>query len=228
MLELTEKRIISLLWILKNKNKAWSINELNKGASQMLDVKNNNSDSVTNLTYKPTHSFVKELEKNGFVSKDPKTNEYHVSRATDLIKLISLARSFQSLKTINFYSRLEFSKKLDLIKDAKLSYSFTLFAGSEFYRQYVKTEQVHVYIKESEESQWTNYLASKNCLKAEKRDANIFLIPTNNEAMFKQAQKIKKFSVAPIPILLSDLLSFGSLGEEQGNFLMDQWISNKL
>ena len=214
MLELTEKRLASLLWMLKNKGTKWSVLELNKGSH--------------GLSYRPTFSFVKELEEKGFVRKDSKTAEYGVTRVVDLVRFVSLARPVESLKTLNFHSPLDFSKTLKMIQESKLSYSFTVFAGSELYRQYVKTDQVHVYIRKGEEEKWGKYLLSKNCLKAQKSQANLFLIPTEQEAFFKDAAKVKGYSIAPTPILLSDLLSFGGLAEEQANFLMEEWLNNRL
>jgi len=109
-----------------------------------------------------------------------------------------------------------------------LPHAFTVFAGSELYRQYVKTDQVHVYVREGEEEKWGKYLLFKKCLKAQKSQANLFLIPTSQEAFFKASEKVKGFSVAPAPMLLSDLLSFGGLAEEQASFLMEEWLNNKL
>jgi hypothetical protein len=235
MLELTEKRIVSLLWILKNKGKKWSISELRRGAAKMLGkddavYKKNTRFPIMNLalTYGPTFTFVKELEKSCLITKDTKTAEYGVARASDIVKMISLARPFASLKTLNYHSPFEFSKILKMIQESKLSHSFTVFAGSELYRQYVKTDQVHVYIRKGEEEKWSKYLLSKNCLKAQKSQANLFLIPTEQEAFFKDAAKVKSYSVAPMPILLSDLLSFGGLAEEQANFLMEEWLNSRV
>jgi len=235
MLELTEKRIVSLLWILKNKGKKWSISELRRGAAKMLGkddavYKKNTRFPIMDLalTYGPTFTFVKELEKSGLITKDTKTAEYGVARASDIVKMISLAKPFASLKTLNYHSPLEFSKTLKMVQESKLPHSFTVFAGSELYRQYVKTDQVHVYIRKGEEEKWGKYLLSKNCLKAQKSQANLFLIPTEQEAFFKDATKVKGYSVAPMPILLSDLFSFGGLAEEQANFLMEEWLNNKV
>ncbi|MFH0969950.1 MAG: hypothetical protein V1776_00605 [Candidatus Diapherotrites archaeon] len=235
MLELTEKRIVSLLWILKNKGKKWSISELRRGAAKMLGkddavYKKNTQFPIMDLalTYGPTFTFVKELEKSGLITKDTKTAEYGVARASDIVKMISLVRPFASLKKLNYHSPLEFSKTLKMVQGLKLSHSFTVFAGSELYRQYIKTDQVHIYIRKEEEEKWSKYLLSKNCLKAQKSQANLFLIPTEQEAFFKDATKVKGYSVAPMPILLSDLLSFGGLAEEQANFLMEEWLNNRV
>ena len=235
MVELTEKRLVSLLWILKNKGKKWSISELRRGAAVMLGkddavYKKNTRFPIMDsaLTYGPTFTFVKELEKSGLIAKDTRTAEYGVARAGDIVKLISLVRPFLSLKTINFHSPLDFSGTLKMIHASKLAYTFTVFSGSELYRQYVNTDQVHAYIKEGEAEKWGKYLLSKKCLKAQKSQANLFLIPTEQEAFFKDEAKIKSFSVAPMPILLSDLLSFGGLAEEQANFLMEEWLNNRV
>jgi len=239
MAGLTEKRLVSLLWILKNREKKWSIFELTKGAAGMLGQKDwrvYKKDSKgariqytdATLTYSPTHSFVKELEEKGFLHKDEKTSEYRVSKAVDLIRLVSLARPFNSLKTEYYYSPLGFFNTIKMIDSSKLPYALTLFSGSELYRQYVKTDQVHVYVREGEEEKWGKYLLFKKCLKAQKSQANLFLIPTSQGAFFTASEKVKGFSVAPAPMLLSDLLSFGGLAEEQASFLMEEWLNNRL
>ncbi len=238
MMELTDKRLVSILWMLRNKNKKWSILELRKGTSKMMEK----DDAVYSrkkpfpilnlaLTYGPTFRFIKELEKGGYVYKDEKTQEYGVSKATDLAKFVSLHRPIMSLEAKPYFTPISFEKKLELIKNSKLAHAFTLFSGSELYRPYVKTEQVHAYIKETEINEWEKYLLSNECRKVmgdERSQANIFLIPTNQEVFFSQAEKVKGFSVAPLPILLSDLLSAGGLAEEQAKFLMEEWLEDRL
>lgn len=237
-MELTEKRLVSLLWILRNKEKKWSIFELTKGAAGMLGQqdwhiykKGTRGTRVPivdlALSYSPTHSFVKELEKKGFLYKDAKTGEYGVAKAADLVRLISLARPFNSLRAECYYSPLGFSDTIRMVGSSKLPYALTLFAGSELYRQHVKTEQVHAYISQGDRKEWEKCLLSKKCLKAERKDSNLVLICAES-AIPKQASKIKGFCVAPAPILLSDLLSFGGLAEEQGVFLLDRWLSGEL
>jgi len=235
MLELTEKRLVSLLWMLKNKAKKWSIFELRKGAAAISgkdDAVYSKSYRIPtmniSLTYGPTFTFIKELEDNQYVSKDPKTSEYGVSKATDLVRLIALQRPVAGQKQIQYYLPAGFGKKLALMRDSKLPYAFTVFAGSELYHSYVKTDQVHAYIKEGDEKKWEKYLLSKNCLKAQKNQANIFLIPTKQQIFFTKPRKIKGFSMPPTPVLLSDLFSFGGLAEEQANFLLEEWLNDRL
>jgi hypothetical protein len=237
-MELTEKRLVSLLWILRSKEKKWSIFELVKGASGMrgeedrrVYTKDSKGAGIkyadVALTYSPTHSFVKELEEKGFLYKDAKTGEYGVAKAADLVRIISLARPFNSLRAECYYSPLGFSDTIKMVGSSKLPYALTLFAGSELYRQHVKTEQVHAYISQGNEKEWEKCLLSKKCLKAERKDSNLVLICAES-AIPKQASKVKGFCVAPAPILLSDLLSFGGLAEEQGVFLLDRWLGGEL
>lgn len=240
MMELTEKRMVSLLWMLRNKEKKWSILELQKGTSAMLGTKDSGvyrkgtrfPISGAALAYSPTLSFVKDLEKNGFVHKDSNTREYGVSKAADLIRFMSLARPFGSLTSLSYYSATGFSATLGKIKEIagnKLPYAFTLFSGSELYRQYVKTGNVHVYIRQEQLKEWEKALLPGKFLKAEKNNANLFLIPVARQnAIFLQSAKIKGYSVAPLPILISDLLSFGGLAEEQGSFLLDKWLNKEI
>lgn len=237
MLELTEKRLMSVIWILENKNKSWSVYEMRKGTAKMLGAddmvyKKGTRVPIVNLslTYRPVLDFVKELEKSRFILKDERTSEYSVARVPDLVKLVSLARPVTSLidKAIGYKSPLDFEGTMRLVQASGLEYSFTMFAGSELYRSYVMTDQVHAYIREGDEKKWEEYLLPKKCLRAEKAHANIFLLPTKNEVLIRQARKLKGFSIAPTPILLSDLWSFGGLGEEQARFLMDAWLENRM
>ncbi|MFH1391943.1 MAG: hypothetical protein ABIH20_06540, partial [Candidatus Diapherotrites archaeon] len=95
MLELTDKRLVSVLWMLKNKGKKWSISELRRGAVNAVYKKNTRFPIMDlSLTYGPTFSFVKELEKSGFIAKDITTNEYAISKASGLVEFVSRARSF--------------------------------------------------------------------------------------------------------------------------------------
>ncbi len=114
-----------------------------------------------------------------------------------------------------------------MISFSKQPYALTLFAASELYRQYVKTEQVHLYMLKENKSSWDKYLFSKKCLKAERKNSNLILIHAE-PAILIQPTKIKGFSVVPTPVLLSDLLSFGGLAEEQGIFLLDKWLDGEL
>jgi len=238
MIELTEKRLVSLIWLLKNKSKKWSIFELRKGTAEMLGeddrvYSQENPFPILNmsLTYGPTFTFVKELERNGLVVKDTKTARYGVAKASDIIGFVSLARPFTGLEALNYHSPKDFSKTLKMVRASKLAHAFTVFAGSELYRPYVKTGQVHVYVREGEEEAWSEFLLSRKCFKVpekEKNQANLFLIPTRQEVFFRASASVKGFSVAPTPILLSDLLSFGGLAEEQANFLMEEWLNNRL
>ena len=223
---------MSIIWILENKEKSWSVYELSKGAAAMVQANDaqvqSNGALNESLSYRPTLDFVKELEKSRFILKDSKTSEYSVARVPDLVKLVSLARPVTGLKAIGYKSPLDFEGTLRLVHGSKLEYSFTMFAGSELYRSYVMTDQVHAYIRVGEEKKWEEYLLLKKCLKAEKAHANLFLLPTKNEVLIKQAKKLKGFSIAPTTILLSDLWSFGGLGEEQARFLMDAWLENRM
>ena len=65
-------------------------------------------------------------------------------------------------------------------------------------------------------------------MKAEKSEANLFLIPVKENFIFRFAKRIKGFLIAAAPILLADLMGFGGLAEEQAQFLMEEWLDNRL
>ncbi|MFH0955233.1 MAG: hypothetical protein V1777_03960 [Candidatus Micrarchaeota archaeon] len=213
-MRLSEKRWLTLVWILSNKDRSWSILDLQK--------------SSKSLGYGPIWDFVKELERSGFITKDESSNEFRVSKARDLIQLMALSRPLSTLFPRLFYSAKDFTAKLELVSRAKMDYALTVFGASELWRSYVKTELVHFYVQTKDLSKWEKYLLSNGCLKAERSDANILLHPVPLESFFSLTQTIKRLKVAPAPVVLADLISFGSLGQEQAQFLMEEWLSGRM
>lgn len=209
-MNLTDKRIGTLTWIINKKGREWSIYELEKNAKT--------------LDYSATHTFVKELERNGFVTKNSKTNQYTVSNVRPLIQSISLFKPFKAKKKIRFFVPGSMSKKLKLLKKQELDYVLTLFAGAELILPYVKTEDVHAYILERDAARWMEKLLKSKVRRAEGKDANLFLLIEAQKHVFELAQNIHNHPVAPMAVLLADLFSFGGIGEEQANEILKEWI----
>lgn len=118
--------------------------------------------------------------------------------------------------------------KMDLLKAAEMGHAFTIFAAGELLHPYVKTEDVHAYIRGGDRGEWKNYLIAKNARRAPSKEANLVLFPVNEEYYFRLAREVKNYRIAPIGVVLADLLSYGGLGEEQAKLIFDEWVGGRL
>ncbi|MEE8168073.1 MAG: hypothetical protein V3T58_04295 [Candidatus Hydrothermarchaeales archaeon] len=210
MLKLTSKRAGTLTWIIENVDKKWSIYELAKDAET--------------LDYSATHTFVKELEKAGFVIK--MRGRYRLSNAPGAVQYLSLFQPFQSRQKEDFYVLGDMKAKMKLVESSGLSYAFTLFSAGELLYPYVKTEDVHAYISTGEFDSWREYLIKEGARRAVPKEANMVLIPVGEDYYFT-GREIRNHRIAPIGIVLADLLSYGGVGREQANAIQDEWLRGR-
>ncbi len=210
MLKLTNKRVGALTWMIENKDEDWSIYELAKGAKT--------------LDYSATHAFVKELERAGFVIK--KMGRYKLSNALGAVQYLSLFQPFRSRPKENFYMQGDMSSKMEIVRKSGLSYSFTLFSAGELLYPYVKTEDVHAYIKKKEFDGWKSYLIREGARRAAPKEANMVLILVEDDYYFS-GRTIRDYRIAPIGIVLADLFSYGALGQEQASLIQNEWLRGR-
>lgn len=207
MLKLTSKRAGTLAWMIENVDKVWSIYEVAKEAGT--------------LDYSATHTFVKELEKVGFVIKIK--GRYRLSNAPSAVQYLSLFQPFQSRNKEDFFVLGDMKTKMDLVGSSGLPYAFTLFSAGELLYPYVKTEDVHVYIKRQEFDSWRKYLIKEGARRATPKEANLVLILAWKDYYFA-GREIRRYRIAPVGIVLADLLSYGGLGQEQAKMIQDEWL----
>lgn len=212
MFKLTDKRVGTLLWILENKDRKWSIYELSKNAET--------------LDYSATHTFIRELEKAGFVIKSK--GRYGLSNASALIQILSVSQPFRLKEKKCFFIMGSMKSKMDAVKDGKLEHAFTLFSASELLFPYVRTEEVHVYVRREEFEKWKKYLIKKNVRRAMEKEANLTLILVDQDCHFRLSRKIRSYTIAPIGEVLSDLYSYGGIGEEQAQLIQKEWLKGRL
>ncbi len=212
MLKLTSKRVGTLLWMMENINKKWSIYGLCKGAGT--------------LDYSATYTFVKELEKAGFITKI--RGKYSNSNARGMVSSICYSQPIKLRERENFFVSGDMKKKMDLLKAAKMNHAFTIFAAGELLHPYVKTEDVHAYVRKRDYDGWKKYLIAKNARRAVPKEANLVLFPVAEEYYFRLAKKVKNYRIASIGVVLADLLSYGGLGEEQAKLILDEWLGGRL
>ncbi|MFH1752098.1 MAG: hypothetical protein ABH821_04140 [archaeon] len=192
----------------------WSIYALQKNAKA--------------LDYSATHAFVKELEREEFVVKNVKTNEFQLTKVPDLIKQISLFKPIASRKKEYFYSGLDLTKKIKFVKLTGLKYALTVFGASELLHPYIKTNLLHLYVNEKDINKWVKKLTAKNVLKSDKASANTVLLPVTENIYFDFNETVNGFKLAPFAVLIADLLSFSGLGEEQANFILKKWLAGRI
>ncbi len=208
-MELTKKRLEVLLWILENKNRRWTIYEIEKSNT---------------LNYSPIYNLVKEMENIGFVVKI--NGKYQLANAPDLIKIISINDPFRVKPKRYYFINKTMRGKMEIVKKSKLDYSFTLFCAGELLFPYIKTEDVHVYVKKQEIEKWNDYLIEKGVKKSVEKEANLILMPVESEFYFGLSREEKSFKIAPTGLILSDLLSFGGLGEEHARIIKKKWLES--
>ena len=213
-MKMTEKRLRALLWMLKNKNRKWSIYALQKNAKAM--------------DYSATHAFVKELEKEEFIVKDARTDEFQLTKVPDLIKLISLFKPIASRRKVYLYSDLELIKKTKMIKSIGAEYALTIFGASELLHPYIKTNVLHLYVSENNLENWVKELIRRKVMKSDKINANIILLPVAEQSYFDFSETIRGYKLAPLGIAIADMFSFGSLAEEQANFILKEWLADRI
>jgi hypothetical protein len=210
MLKLTSKRVGTLAWIIENMDTTWSIYELAKGAGT--------------LDYSATHSFVKELEKAGFIVK--MKGRYRLSNMPGAVQYISLFQPFQSRHREDFFVLGDMGAKMNLVGSGGLPHAFTLFSAGELLYPYVKTEDVHAYIKVGEFDSWRKYLIEEGARRAAPKEANMALILVEDEYYFS-GREVRNYRIAPVGIVLADLLSYGGLGKEQAKMIQDELLKGR-
>jgi len=208
---LTEKRVGLLVNILENKDKKWSINAISKS----LD-----------LSYPTCYDFVYELLKLGYIKKS--NGGFSVVDTNAMIDYISKSYPFVSREKACFYATDNNLNKMDLIKNTGLMYAFTLFTGGELLHPYVHTDKIYLYVKKSELGNWEEMFIKKIIRKSTEEEANIILLPTEHEFYFKFSKMVNNSRIAPLSILISDLISTGSLGKQQGEIILDKWIKGEM
>ena len=204
MIKLTEKRQGVILWILENKNRSWSIHEL--------------CTSLGGLTYPSTYDFVNHLLEAGHLIRT-QTREFMLVNTRALISQLAFTFPFKAKKKSSFFIKLGMKDKMSLLKDIKLDYALTAFAAAELLHPYVKTEKVHAYVRTRDIETWKKLLTKKNARPAYEDEANLFLLPVEENYYFKLSRKIHGFSISPPGLVLADLISIGGLGEEHAKVI---------
>ncbi len=210
MLRLTKKRAGTLSWIIENVGKDWSIYELEKGART--------------LDYSATHAFVKELKKAGFVTI--MRGKHRLSNAVGAVQYLSLFQPFRARQYEGFYAAGDMRAKMSLIESSGLPHAFTLFSAGELLFPYVKTEDVHAYVRSGDFERWKEYLFSKGVRRAAPKEANLILMPVEEDYYFT-GREIRTYRIAPTGIVLADLISYGGLGQEQAAMIQDEWLKGR-
>lgn len=204
MIKLTEKRQGVVLWIVENKDKEWSIHE--------LCIK------FGGLTYPSTYGFVNQLLKAGYLTKT-RAGKFMLANAHALLRQLAYTFPLKAKEKKCFFVGGGIADKMGLLKSIELEHSFTAFAAGEVLHPYVKTEKVHAYIRKKDGKRWEKELAERGARPAFEEEANLFLLPVQEDYFFNLSKKIHGFTIAPTGLVLADLISIGGLGEEQAKMV---------
>jgi hypothetical protein len=209
VIKLTPKRAGIVCWILKNKDREWSIHEI--------------YNELQTPWYNSTRLFVKKLENAGYVAKMG-SGLYRVMDVNALIQQISLLFPFRAKEKIVFFSHEPRERRMKTIDKMSLDYAFTAFTAGELITPYVMMDKVYAYIRKTDIDKWKKKLLQKSVWRTEEAEGNLFLLPVEEDYVFKLSRKIERYTIAPMGLVLADMYSIGGLGEEHAMMIQKEWI----
>jgi len=198
------------VWLLENVDKEVSITQASRDA-RVLD-------------YSATYNAFKDLTAAGYLRKTV-SGRYQVANATQLVHQVALAQPFSLKKKVSFFLGSSMIEKMHKLNSVESDSVFTLFAAAELLSPYVRTSSVHAYVPQMAVDSLKTDLVKIGARRAEESEADTFLLPTNDEYLFRLSQKKNEFRIAPMAILIADLESYGGLGQEQAVRIMNEWLS---
>ena len=212
MISITIKRIALIVWLLENVDKEVSILQATRAAGV--------------LNYHAVHSAFRDLASGGYL-RVTRTKRYQVANAPDLVRQIALMLPLRLKSSVGLFLGGDMFEKMRRLSSAEPDIVFTLFAGAELLSPYVRTNTVHAYIPQKSVDSTRNILLSSGGRRAAVGEADTLLLPTEHRFIFEFARKRDSFKIAPMGLLLADLESYGGLGQEQANRIMQEWLSGR-
>lgn len=212
MIELTRKNLEIIVRILSKGGGRWSILEIQRDSA---------------LSYGAVWNLIKKLEKAGYVAKE--RGSY---KLTNREVLISQAASLNPIKTkerIEYYGggtakdRREFIRKT--ATENKKDYALTLFAATDVIQPYVKSENVHAYIRSRDREFWEKKVKESGYPPVYEAKGNLTLIPVDEEYYFTLSKEYSGYKLACISQLVIDLTSLGGPGEEQAKVVKERFMA---
>jgi len=210
LMPITPKRLALIAWLLENVDKEVSVLQASKNAHA--------------LDYHSTYNAFKDLTRAGYL-RITDLARYQVANAAGLIHQMALAEPFRQKPAMCFFLGGSMTEKMHRLNSTGAEFVFTLFAAAELLSPYVRTSNVHAYVRRAAMDSVESKLIESGARRAESSEADTFLLQTNYDYIFRLSQKKGEFAVAPMGVLLADLESYGSLGREQANRIMNEWLS---
>jgi hypothetical protein len=210
LMPITRKRLGLVVWLLENIDKEVSILQASNDA-RVLD-------------YHSTYNAFKDLTAAGYLRKTV-SGRYQVANASALIHQIALADPFRQKVAICFFLGGTMVEKMHKLNSVGSDSVFTLFAAAELLSPYVRTSSAHAYVPLSAIDSIQEKLIELSGRRADRSEADTFLLPTSYEYIFRFSRKKNEFRVAPMGVLIADLESYGGLGQEQAGRIMKEWLS---
>ena len=212
MIPITIKRIALIVWLLENVDKEFSVLQATK--------------ETRVLNYHAIYNALRDLAVGGYLRRT-KTRRYRVANAPALVNEITLALPFRLKTMIGFFLGGDMLEKMQHLTSMKIDLVFTLFSGAELLSPYVKTSLVHTYVPQESIENIKDVVLAFGGRRAAVGEADTFFLPTQHNFVFNFSRKRGLFNVAPMGILLADLMSYGGLAQEQANRIMKEWLSGR-
>lgn len=211
MIELTKKNLEIIIRILEKGSNKWSVLEIQKDSA---------------LSYGAVWNLIKKLEKAGYVIK-----EKGLYKLTNREVLISQAASLNPIGTkerIEYYGGGTARDRKDFIRNIatknKKDYALTLFAATDVIHPYVKSENIHVYIRSRDKRFWEKKAEESGYSFIYEAKGNLILLPVDEDYYFTLSREYSGYKIVCISQLVIDLISLGGPGEEQAKLIKERFM----
>ncbi len=212
MIELTKKNLEIIIRILARGGGRWSILGIHKKSA---------------LSYGAVWNLIKKLEKAGYVTRGK--GLYKLTNRNVLIMQAASLNPLKSKEKIEYYGGGTAADRRNFIRDTatenRRDYALTLFAATDVIHPYVKSENVHAYIRSGDREFWEKKVREGGYSPIHEAKGNLTLIPVEDDYYFNLSEEYSRYRVVCIPQLVIDLTSLGGPGEEQAKLIKERFMT---
>jgi len=212
MIELTRKNLEVIIRILEKGSSKWSILEIQKESA---------------LSYGAVWNLIKKLEKAGYVAKD--NGMYKLTNRNVLISQAASLNPIRTKERIEYYGAGTAKDRRNFIGNAatenKKDYALTLFAATDVIHPYVKSENIHAYIRSKDGKFWEKKIKEGGYSPVHGAKGNLTLMPVEEDYYFALSGEYSGYKIACISQLVVDLISLGGPGEEQAKLIKERFMN---
>lgn len=208
---MTKKNLEIIIRILEKGENKWSILEIQKESA---------------LSYGAVWNLIKKLEKAGYVVKEK--GRYKLANRDALTTQATSLNPIRSKGKVKYYGKGTVEDRRNFIRkiahENKKEYALTLFAATDLLYPYVKSENVHGYIRIEDKKFWKKKIEGEGYSPVYEAKGNLTLIPVDENYYFTLSQEYSGYKIVCLSQLIIDLVSLGGPGEEQAKMIKERFM----